>query len=218
MPIHVIKAELSSNRAGLRKEQRKGMGKGTLFVISAPSGAGKSTLIAEIRRIFPQIRYSISCTSRPPRKGEREGVDYYFVSADEFRTMIERDEFLEWKEVHGNLYGTPAALISEAIASAQHMILDIDVEGAKEVFKKVPSAVGIFISVPSMAVLQRRLVLRGTDTEESVRTRMANAVREMEQAEMFKYQIINDDLEKAVGELADIIRKESEGSIPATCL
>ena len=113
------------------------MGKGTLFVISAPSGAGKSTLIARIRRIFPHIRYSISCTSRPPRKGETEGVDYYFVSTDKFRMMIERDEFLEWKEVHGNLYGTPVAPVNDALASARPMILDIDVEGAKEVFRKI---------------------------------------------------------------------------------
>lgn len=194
------------------------MGKGTLFVISAPSGAGKSTLIARIRQIFPQIRYSISCTSRPPRKGEAEAVDYYFVGTDKFRMMIQRDEFLEWKEVHGNLYGTPVAPVNECLASARRMILDIDVEGAKEVFKKVPGAVGIFITAPSMAVLEQRLRLRGTDSEESIRTRMINAAREMEQAGMFKYQIINADLEEAVEELAGIISKESGKSIPETCL
>lgn len=194
------------------------MGKGTLFVISAPSGAGKSTLIARIRQIFPQMRYSISCTSRPPRKGEAEAVDYYFVGTDKFRMMIQRDEFLEWKEVHGNLYGTPVAPVNECLASARRMILDIDVEGAKEVFKKVPGAVGIFITAPSMAVLEQRLRLRGTDSEKSIRTRMINAAREMEQAGMFKYQIINADLEEAVEELAGIINKESEQSIPETCL
>lgn len=193
------------------------MGKGILFVISAPSGAGKSTLIAGIRRMFPQIRYSISCTSRPPRKGESEGVDYYFVSPDKFRIMIKRDEFLEWKEVHGNMYGTPAGPVRECLASTELMILDIDVEGAKEVFKKVPGAVGIFITAPSMAVLERRLMLRGTDSEESIRTRMINAAGEMEQAGMFKYQINNDDLEKAVEQLADIICRESGRSIPGTC-
>jgi guanylate kinase len=194
------------------------MEKGTLFVISAPSGAGKSTLIARIRQIFPDMRYSISCTSRPPRKGEAEGVDYYFAGADKFRMMIQRDEFLEWKEVHGNLYGTPVAPVAECLASARRMILDIDVEGAKEVFKKVPGAVGIFITAPAMAVLEQRLRLRGTDSEESVRTRMVNASHEMEQVGMFKYQIINDDLEKAVEELAGIISKESGQSIPETCL
>lgn len=194
------------------------MGKGTLFVISAPSGAGKSTLIARIRQIFPQISYSISCTSRPPRKGEAEAVDYYFVGTDKFRMMIQRNEFLEWKEVHGNLYGTPVAPVNECLASARRMILDIDVEGAKEVFKKVPGAVGIFITAPSMTVLEQRLRLRGTDSEGSIRTRMINAAREMEQAGMFKYQIINADLEEAVEELAGIISKESEQSIPETCL
>jgi len=191
---------------------------GTLFVISAPSGAGKSTLIARIRQIFPDMRYSISCTSRPPRKGEAEGVDYYFTRTDKFRMMIQRGEFLEWKEVHGNMYGTPAAPVNECLASARRMILDIDVEGAKEVFKKVPGAVGIFITAPSVGVLEQRLRLRGTDSEESIRTRMVNAAREMEQTGMFKYQIINDDLEKAAEELAGIISKESGQSIPETFL
>jgi guanylate kinase len=194
------------------------MRKGTLFVISAPSGAGKSTLIARIRQIFPDMRYSISCTSRPPRKGEAEGVDYYFTRTDKFRMMIQRGEFLEWKEVHGNLYGTPAAPVNECLASEGRMILDIDVEGAMEVFKKVPGAVGIFITAPSIAILEQRLRLRGTDSEASIRTRMVNAAREMEQAGMFKYQIVNDDLEKAVEELAGIISKESGQSIPETCL
>jgi guanylate kinase len=194
------------------------MGKGTLFVISAPSGAGKSTLIARIRQIFSQLRYSISCTSRPPRNGETDGVDYYFISSDKFRLMVERDEFLEWKEVHGNLYGTPAAPVKECLASARCMILDIDVQGAKEIFKKVPAAVGIFITAPSMAVLQQRLVLRGTDSEESIRTRMVNAAHEIGQAGMFKYHIINDDLEKAVENLAAIVRKEAGMSSPETCL
>lgn len=194
------------------------MGKGTLFVISAPSGAGKTTLIVRIRRMFPILRYSISCTSRPPRNGETEGVHYYFVSHDQFLMMVQSEGFLEWKEVHGNLYGTPTAPVNEALASAGHMILDIDVEGAKEVFKKIPSAVGIFINAPSLAVLEQRLRLRGTDSEGSIETRMANAAREMEQAGMFKYQIINDDLERAVQELAGIIRRESGYSIPETCL
>ncbi|MGO9570942.1 MAG: guanylate kinase [Desulfomonilaceae bacterium] len=194
------------------------MGKGTFFVISAPSGGGKSTLISRIRQIFPQIHYSISCTSRPPRKGETEGVDYYFVSTEKFRMMIECDEFLEWKEVHGNLYGTPVAPVNDTLESAIPMILDIDVEGAKEVFRKIPAAVGIFITAPSMAVLEQRLRLRGTDSEESIQTRMTNAACEMEKAGMFKYQIINDDLERAVEELAGIISRESDQSIPGTCL
>lgn len=196
----------------------KDMEKGALFVISAPSGAGKSTLIARIRKIFPHIRYSVSCTSRAPRKGEIEGVHYYFVSRDKFLKMIEGDEFLEWKEVHGNLYGTPSAPVKEALASARCMILDIDVQGAKEVFKKVPSSVGIFINAPSTAVLQGRLRRRGTDSAESIRTRMANAALEMKQAGMFKHQIVNDDLESAVEDLAGVINKESGHLIPETCL
>lgn len=166
--------------------------------------------MARIQRIFPDMLYSVSCTSRPPRKGETEGVDYHFVSPGEFRTMIKRSEFLEWKEVHGNLYGTPAAPVSRALAASRRIILDIDVEGAKEIFKKIPRAVGIFISAPNMSALKQRLALRGTDSEESVKIRLANTVREMKQAEMFRHQIVNDNLEEAVEQLAGIIRKESE--------
>ncbi|MGB6064431.1 MAG: guanylate kinase [Desulfomonilaceae bacterium] len=192
------------------RNEDKEMGEGTLFVISAPSGAGKSTLVAKIRQMFPDMLYSVSCTSRPPRNGEREGVDYYFVDPDEFRAMIRRGEFLEWKEVHGNLYGTPAGPVNSALAAEQRIILDIDVEGAKEVFKRIPQAVGVFISAPDMSTLKQRLVQRGTDSKESVKIRLANAAHEMKQAGMFRHQIVNDDLEEAVKELAGIIRKESE--------
>jgi len=188
------------------------MKKGTLFVISAPSGAGKSTLIETVRPMFPHMLYSVSCTTRAMRGGEIHGKDYYFVTKDEFQRMIENGDFIEWKPVHGNMYGTPAGPVRKAIETGQSMILDIDVEGAKEVFRAFPDAVGIFISVPDMMTLEKRLRLRGTDSEESVTIRLANARREMELASIFRYQIVNDDLEKAVGDLASIIRKESSGA------
>ena len=186
------------------------MKNGILFVISAPSGAGKSTLTRIIRRMFPDIVYSISCTTRPARKDEIDGEHYYFVTREKFNQMIMNGDFIEWKVVHGNMYGTPAGPISEAISKGQRMILDIDVEGAKEVFKRFSDAVGIFVNAPDFATLEKRLRLRDTDSEESIRTRLNNARQEAENASIFRYQIINDDLEKAVDDLASIIRRESD--------
>jgi len=187
------------------------MARGVLFVISAPSGAGKSTIIDRIRPMFPDMLYSISCTTRAPRNGEQDGVHYFFVEENRFRRMIADSEFLEWKEVHANLYGTPAWPVRNALEAGRRMVLDIDVKGAREVFEKVADSVGIFINAPSMEVLEQRLRLRGTDSDESIRIRLANAVQEMEMGRDFRYQIVNDDLDAAVEELASIIKRESEG-------
>lgn len=183
---------------------------GVLFVISAPSGAGKSTLIEKIRPIFPDMLYSISYTTRPPRNGEVDGIHYHFVSEEDFRKMVQVDCFLEWKEVHGHLYGTHAHPVIEACESGKRMILDIDVEGAKEVFKSIRKSVGIFILPPDMKTLEKRLRLRGTDSEETIQLRIANAAGEMHAAPAFTYSVVNDDLDRAVEELASIIRKESD--------
>lgn len=186
--------------------------KGILFVLSAPSGSGKSTLVARVRQVFPDMLYSISCTTRAPRPGETEGIHYHFLAEQQFREMIERDQFLEWKEVHDHLYGTPAEPVIRAIESGRRMILDIDVEGAREVFRKIHNAVGIFVSPPSMAVLEQRLRARDTDSEATIRTRMINATKEMEAAPLFDYQIVNDDLDRAVDELTSIIRTETDAA------
>jgi guanylate kinase len=184
------------------------MTRGTLFVISAPSGTGKSTIISEIRTIFPDMLYSVSCTTRQPRNGEAEGLDYYFVDKDEFRSMAQQERFLEWKEVHGNFYGTPREPITKAMNSGRKMILDIDVQGALEVFGKVEEAVGIFVSPPDLDELERRLRLRATDSESSIKERLNNAPKEMALASRFKYQTINRFIDQAVDELASIIRSE----------
>ena len=189
------------------------MAKGVLFVISAPSGAGKSTIIDRIRPMFPDMLYSVSCTTRPPRRGEQDGVHYFFVDADHFKQMIANDEFLEWKEVHANRYGTPARRVRDALASGRSMILDIDVKGALEVFEKVPESIGIFINAPSLEELEERLRRRKTDSEESIRIRLANAVGETAIGRNFCYQIVNDDLDGAVNELASVIRRESETEV-----
>ncbi|MEW6113663.1 MAG: guanylate kinase [Thermodesulfobacteriota bacterium] len=179
-----------------------------LFVISAPSGGGKTTLIARLRALFPDMAYSVSCTTRPPREGEVNREDYYFLDTHRFRQMIEEGGFLEWKEVHGNLYGSPAGPVRRCLESGQPMIMDIDVEGAKEVFGKMPDAVGIFISPPDMTVLEERLRGRGTDSEEVINRRIKNAKDELAAAKLFKYQVVNRDLEETVDQLAAIIRKE----------
>jgi guanylate kinase len=187
------------------------MTKGALFVISAPSGAGKSTLIERIRPRFPDMLYSVSCTTRPPRSGEVEGIHYYFLSEERFRDMILRNEFLEWKEVHGNLYGTPAGPVRSALDAGLRMILDIDVQGACDVFARIPEAVGIFINAPDMETLKERLRARGTDPEETISIRLANATEEIAQGCAFPYRIVNDDLDRAVEALAAIIVRHSEG-------
>lgn len=184
--------------------------KPTLFVISAPSGAGKSTLIRHIKPFFPDMLYSISCATRPPRKGEIDSLSYYFISESKFKSMSKAGEFLEWKNVHGNMYGTPARPVLEALESGRRMIMDIDVEGAREVFIKIPLAVGIFINAPSLSILEKRLRDRKTDSVESIRIRMFNAHHEISMAHMFKYNMVNDQLKTAIKELVEIIRKESE--------
>lgn len=184
--------------------------KPALFVMSAPSGAGKSTLIKKLSSIFPDIRHSVSCATRPPRKGEVDAVSYYFISESKFKSMAKAGEFLEWKNVHGNLYGTPDRPVREILENGGRMIMDIDVEGAREVFRKIPEAVGIFVNAPSLAELERRLRKRKTDSDDSIRVRMLNAHHEISMAHFFKYNIVNDELERTVRDIAEIIRKESE--------
>lgn len=178
--------------------------------MSAPSGAGKSTLIKKLSSIFPDIRHSVSCATRPPRKGEVDAVSYYFITESKFKSMAKAGEFLEWKNVHGNLYGTPERPVREILENGGRMIMDIDVEGAREVFRKIPEAVGIFVNAPSLAELERRLRKRKTDSDDSIRVRMLNAHHEISMAHFFKYNIVNDELERTVRDIAEIIRKESE--------
>ena len=192
------------------------MAKGILFVIAAPSGAGKTTLIRRIREQIPDLIYSISCTTRAPRKGEIDGVHYYFLSRDKFEKMVEQDKFLEWKEVHGNLYGTPIDPVQHVLAQGKRMVLDIDVEGAKEVFRKVPEAVGIFVNAPDMATLEKRLRSRGTESDEVIATRLRNAQKEIASAGIFQHQIINGKLNKAVEDLGNIIRMASKNMAQTT--
>lgn len=179
-----------------------------LFVVSAPSGAGKTTLCAKVFETVDSIAASVSHTTRSPRKGERDGRDYFFVDEPAFRKMVRRGEFVEWAEVHGNLYGTSKRQLSAILASGRDVVLDIDTQGARQIWEQFDNSVLIFILPPSMSELRRRLEGRMTNTEEDRKRRLRNAVREIGEYKMYDYVIINDDLERSVRELQAIITAE----------
>lgn len=182
---------------------------GEIFIVSSPSGGGKTTLIRRVIELLAQqgrqAYFSVSHTTRAPRPGERHGVDYYFVSREEFLAMVDRGEFLEYAEVHGNLYGTSWQEIAGKREAGFDVFLDIDVQGARQVRGKVPDAVKIFIFPPSYEELKRRLEARRQDREDVIRLRMRNALNEMREYGEFDYVIINDRLEVATGELLAIV-------------
>ena len=182
--------------------------KGVLVIVSGPSGAGKSTIISRVKERRDDIRFSVSATTREPRPGEIDGVDYFFKTQEEFWEMIKADAFLEHAEYVSNYYGTPAAPVDENIAAGYTVILDIEVQGAAQVMEKRPDAVSIFLCPPSLEELERRLRGRGTDSEETIRDRLMAAHREYAQAHKYDYIIINDDADTAVRELDAIITAE----------
>jgi guanylate kinase len=181
---------------------------GNLIIVSAPSGAGKTTLVNEALRRLSGVQASISYTSRPRREGEQDGTHYYFVSADEFRAMIARGEFLEYAEVHGNLYGTGRKAVEEMRAAGSDVILTIDVQGADSARNLFPDAASVFILPPSYQTLVERLTVRGANHQDDLEVRLRNARHELEQYDRFDYLIINDDLERATQELMAIIIAE----------
>lgn len=185
------------------------MSRGNLFIISAPSGAGKSTLLKRLLAEVPNLAFSVSHTTRAPRPGESNGREYHFVDRPTFARMRADQAFLEWAEVHGNLYGTSRAAIEAQQAKGLDVFLDIDVQGARQLRDcGYPGAIFLFIAPPSWAELERRLRSRGTDPEETVQLRLDNARREMEDADRYDYLIINDQLDKAVETLRAIIIAE----------
>lgn len=186
-----------------------------LIVVSAPSGAGKSTLCNRLVDEFPAVKYSVSCTTRQPRGGEKDGEHYYFLSKKEFKERIKNGEFLEWAKVHGNYYGTLEDTVLYAMEEGSHVLLDIDVQGAKQIRESLvrldprhPIRRGftdIFISPPSMEELEKRLRGRATDEEKVIQKRLDNAKAELACAAEYSFQIVNDDLEKAYHELKTVI-------------
>lgn len=181
---------------------------GILFIISSPSGGGKGTLIREVLRIVPNIGYSVSFTTRKMRDGETDGKDYNFISRPEFEKMVSERDFLEYANVHGNLYGTSKSAVLKEISEGRDIILEIDVQGAENVRELLKDSVGIFILPPSFEVLRRRLTLRQTETADDLSLRLLNAAGEVEKYGDFDYVIVNDELEKAALELKSVIYAE----------
>ena len=195
---------------------------GMVSIISAPSGSGKSTLTNELRRIVPNLEFSISYTTRPPRGSEQSGREYFFVSREEFEHMVREDEFLEYAEVFGNYYGTARRFLREATARGHDLLLDIDVQGAAQVKRRVPDAVSVFILPPSREELERRLRRRSeadydpqhsqgpppSNTEEIIQRRLHTASREIENFCQYDYILVNDRLEQSIDTLKSIVEAE----------
>jgi guanylate kinase len=182
--------------------------RGTLIVVSAPSGAGKSSLSERVLKRLPDLRFSISYTTREPRGAEQDGVDYHFVSEDQFRAMRERDEFLECAEVHGCLYGTHENPVEEMLTQGLDVMLDIDVQGAEQVRRRVPEAILIFIMPPSCEVLEARLRARNLNAPADIARRLRNAAIEVQLYDRFEYVVLNEDLDRALAHLEAIIIAE----------
>ncbi|HET7205984.1 MAG TPA: guanylate kinase [Terriglobales bacterium] len=179
-----------------------------VFIVSAPSGSGKSTLVNELRKIVPHLDFSISFTTRPPRGSEQNGREYYFVSRAEFDKMLHQDEFLESAEVFGNCYGTARRFLREAETSGDDLVLDIDVQGAAQIKKRIPGAVSIFILPPDRKTLEWRLRSRGLDAEDVIERRLVTASREIENYDKYDYILVNDRLEDSVEALKAIVLAE----------
>ncbi len=182
---------------------------GILFILSAPSGTGKTTICNAVRKIVPDIVFSVSYTTRKPRPGECQGVDYYFVTKAGFEKKIKADKWAEWARVHDNYYGTSAEFIDNALSKRQNILLDIDVQGAAQIRKRYSGCVTIFIMPPSIAALKARLESRQTDDPETILKRLANAEKEIAQKGLYNHIIVNDDLQVAISEMAALISRYS---------
>lgn len=181
---------------------------GILLVISGPSGAGKGTVCRALLELEPDISYSVSVTSRPPRPGEKEGVHYFFVSREKFEKMVSEGQMLEWAEVYGNYYGTPREPVLESLKSGRDILLEIDVQGALQVKEKFPAAVLVFILPPSMRDLEMRLKHRATDAEEEISKRLRWAEQEIRKISLYDYLVVNDTVERAVSKVRCILTAE----------
>ena len=182
------------------------MNKGLLFVVSAPSGCGKGTILSEI--LNERIYFSVSSTTRKPRNGEVDGVDYNFITVSQFKELIEENGMLEYAEYCGNYYGTPKNMVEKMRCAGKNDILEIDVQGAMQVKENCKDAILVFIMPPSIAELERRLRKRGTETDEVISRRIAKAVDEISFAHKYNYVVVNDELEKAVEDLKSVISAE----------
>jgi len=179
-----------------------------VYIISAPSGSGKSTLVNQVRLIVPGLKFSISYTTRAPRAGEQNGREYYFVPRTEFEEMVRKNEFLEYADVFGNYYGTARRFLREAEEEGKDLLLDIDVQGAAQIKRKIPAAVSIFILPPNRQELEKRLRTRSLDAEEVIQRRLVTASREIEKYDKYDYILVNDRLEESIDALKSILLAE----------
>lgn len=184
------------------------MNRGILIVISGPSGAGKGTICKEVLKYDPSLSLSISATTRKPRAGEKEGVNYFFVERSEFEKMIQEDQFLEWAEVYGNYYGTPKTFVEEELEKGKDVILEIDIQGAMNAREKFPDGVFIFIVPPSMDELEKRIKKRATETLEEIKMRFSKASSEIKYITKYDYIVVNDEVSKAACKVLSIITAE----------
>ncbi|GAB6100606.1 guanylate kinase [Halanaerocella petrolearia] len=182
--------------------------RGNLVVLSGPSGVGKGTVLAALLENYNDICYSISATTREPREGEKNGEDYFFMKKKEFESLVDKDEFLEWAKVHNNYYGTPIKYVEETLQSGKDVILEIDIQGAKQVREKFDEGIFVFLAPPSLEELEDRITKRGTESKEAINTRMKNAKDELEERKHYDYLIVNDEVEKAVNKLEAVIIAE----------
>jgi guanylate kinase len=180
---------------------------GDLFIISAPSGVGKTTLRRAILDQFPDLLYSVSFTTRKPRRGELDGTDYHFISEADFESGIDDARWAEWAVVHGSYYGTSAEFISRNLTAGKDVLLEIDVQGTFKILQSFPESVTIFVMPPSLEVLKKRLCDRGTDSDENIALRLENAKAEMAHKDEYRHIVVNDRLEAATAELASIIQR-----------
>ena len=185
-----------------------GNASGSLIVISGPSGAGKGTIVKALLDKYPSIHYSVSATTRAPREGEVNGVNYWFIEREEFLRMRGQDELLEWAEVYGNFYGTPRRRVMEALNRGHDIILEIDPQGAMKIKQNFPSAIFVYIVPPSPRELSRRICGRGTESQDAIRCRLNSVASELQYVHEYDYLVINDDLLEATADVAAIIRAE----------
>ncbi|MGH7804496.1 MAG: guanylate kinase [Candidatus Binatia bacterium] len=182
--------------------------KGILFILSAPSGAGKTTISRRSVAEIPGLEISVSATTRAARAGERAGVDYHFLAKDDFERRRDAGEFAEWARVHDHFYGTPRVPLEAALASGRDMLLDIDVQGARQMKERYPESVAVFVLPPSVEELERRLRGRGTDPDEVIRRRLERAKEEMKEAPVYDHRIVNREVSASVREFAEIVAAE----------
>jgi guanylate kinase len=180
---------------------------GHLFVVSAPSGAGKTTLCKALRDVYADIQYSVSHTTRKPRQGEKDGIDYHFIDEKKFLDMRDKGWWAEWASVHGHYYATSANILEKTLSDGHDILLDIDVQGTLQILERYPDAVTIFIMAPSLEILKQRLVKRGTEDLRTIEKRLRNAQEEIARKSIYRHVIVNDDLSTAIEKLIRIVGK-----------